>query len=255
MAGSSLVSLKEKQVVTSSLNVAKTFGKQHKHVLEAIDNLVAEISATKSSSPKLRSQMFAEGTYINRGKRYRQIFMNRDGFTLLAMGFTGYKATNFKLEYIEAFNSMEKTVATKAKDSYMIDDPVERAKRWIEEQRKTKELEEENTSMQPKAVFADAVAVSHTTILVGELAKLLKQNGIDIGQRRLFTWLRENGYLIKRKGTDWNMPTQRSMEMELFEIKEGSFAHSDGHTSITKTVKVTGKGQQYFINKFLNMSA
>lgn len=105
--------------------------------------------------------------------------------------------------------------------------------------------------LKPKALFADAVATSHTTILVGELAKILKQNGVNIGQTRLFKELREQGYLIKRKGVDWNMPTQKSMELGLFEIKETSIQHADGHVSISKTPKVTGKGQQYFINKFL----
>lgn len=104
--------------------------------------------------------------------------------------------------------------------------------------------------MQPKALFADAVAASHTSILVGELAKLLKQNGVDIGQNRLFKWLRENGYLMKA-GSSYNMPTQRSMEQELFEVKETSITHSDGHITVQKTPKVTGKGQQYFINRFL----
>lgn len=103
----------------------------------------------------------------------------------------------------------------------------------------------------PKVLFADSVAASHGSILVGELAKLLNQNGIDIGQNRLFNWLRENGYLICRKGTDYNMPTQKSMEMQLFSIKETAITHSDGHVSISKTVKVTGKGQLYFVNKFL----
>ncbi|MDE9914166.1 phage antirepressor KilAC domain-containing protein [Staphylococcus pseudintermedius] len=104
----------------------------------------------------------------------------------------------------------------------------------------------------PKIVFADAVATTKTSILVGELAKIIKQNGVNIGQRRLFEWLRQNGYLIKRKGVDYNIPTQYSMERELFEIKETTISHSDGHTSISKTPKVTGKGQQYFVNKFLN---
>lgn len=104
----------------------------------------------------------------------------------------------------------------------------------------------------PKVIFADAVSASKTSILVGDMAKLLKQNGIDIGASRLFTWLRENAYLIKRKGTDWNMPTQKSMELQLFEIKETSIAHSDGHISISKTPKITGKGQLYIINKFLS---
>ena len=103
----------------------------------------------------------------------------------------------------------------------------------------------------PKVIFADAVSASKTSILVGELAKLLKQNGINMGQNRLFDWLRINGFLIRRKGTDYNMPTQTSMEMGLFEIKETSITHSDGHISVSKTPKVTGKGQVYFINKFL----
>lgn len=112
---------------------------------------------------------------------------------------------------------------------------------------KDKQIEE----MKPKVVFADAVATSHTSILVGELAKILKQNGIDMGQKRLFAWLREKGYLIKRQGTDYNMPTQKAMELGLFEIKEGSYVNGSGVNITTKTPKITGKGQQYFINKFL----
>ena len=112
---------------------------------------------------------------------------------------------------------------------------------------KDKQIEE----MKPKALFADAVTASHTSILVGELAKILKQNGIDMGQKRLFAWLRENGFLIKRKGTDYNMPTQKAMDLGLFEIKEGSYVNGSGVNITTKTPKVTGKGQQYFINKFL----
>lgn len=117
--------------------------------------------------------------------------------------------------------------------------------------RKVEQLQLENEAMKPKALFADAVSASHTSILVGELAKLLKQNGVNMGATRLFEWLRGNGFLIKRKGTDWNMPTQLSMDMKLFEIKETTIARSDGSVSISKTAKVTGKGQQYFINKFL----
>ena len=104
----------------------------------------------------------------------------------------------------------------------------------------------------PKVLFADAVSTSHTSILVGELAKLINQNGVDIGQNRLFEWLRDNGFLIKRNGSDYNMPTQYSMDLGLFEIKERSIANPDGSVRITKTPKVTGKGQQYFINKFLS---
>lgn len=112
---------------------------------------------------------------------------------------------------------------------------------------KDKRIEE----MRPKEIFADAVSVSKTDILIGDLAKLIKQNGRDIGQKRLFSWLREKGYLIKRKGLDWNMPTQRAMEMKLFRVKETVVTHADGHTTVSKTPKVTGKGQVYFVNKFL----
>lgn len=119
----------------------------------------------------------------------------------------------------------------------------------VEEHNKAKALIEEQ---KPKVLFADSVAASHTSILVGDLAKLLHQNGAkDMGQKRLFNWLRENGYLIKRKGSDYNSPTQKAMEMGLFQIKETVVSHADGHTSVNKTTKVTGKGQQYFINKFL----
>lgn len=118
--------------------------------------------------------------------------------------------------------------------------------------KKIHKLETQIEADKPKVLFADAVSASHSSILVGDLAKLISQNGYKIGGNRLFVWLRENGYLIKRKGSDWNMPTQRSMEMKLFEIKESTITHPDGHISVSKTVKVTGKGQQYFINKFLS---
>lgn len=114
---------------------------------------------------------------------------------------------------------------------------------------KDKRIEE----MRPKEIFADAVTASKTSILVGGLAKLIKQQGIDIGQKRLFAWMRENGFLIK-SGTEKNMPTQRAMDMKLFEVKEGSFVDGNGVNRITRTTKVTGKGQVYFVNKFLNGS-
>lgn len=113
-------------------------------------------------------------------------------------------------------------------------------------------LETQVEELKPKALFADAVAASKTSILIGELAKLLNQNKVEIGGTRLFAWMRENGYLIKRKGQDWNTPTQRAMEMGLFEIKERTHSNPDGSIIISKTTKVTGKGQQYFINKFLS---
>lgn len=121
-----------------------------------------------------------------------------------------------------------------------------------EERVKRAEAEQQLEAAKPKMIFADAVSASESTVLVGELAKLLKQNGKEIGQKRLFEWLRENGYLIKQKCADYNMPTQRAMEMGLFRIKKTAINHSDGHVTVSRTVKVTGKGQQYFINKFLN---
>ncbi|WP_096636184.1 phage antirepressor [Clostridium cochlearium] len=117
-----------------------------------------------------------------------------------------------------------------------------------------KTIEERNAriqEMKPKELFANAVSTSETTILIGELAKILKGNGMDIGQNRLFERLRQDGFLIKRKGTDYNAPTQKSMELGLFRVKETAITHSDGHVTISKTTKVTGKGQQYFIDYFL----
>ena len=122
----------------------------------------------------------------------------------------------------------------------------------LKEERAAKErLQLEATENKPKVIFADAVSVSEGTILIGELAKILKGNGIEIGQNRLFEKLRQDGYLIKRKGTDYNAPTQRAMDLGLFRVKETAITHSDGHVTISKTTKVTGKGQQYFINLFL----
>lgn len=117
------------------------------------------------------------------------------------------------------------------------------------------EIKKENEEMKPQALFAKSVTTSSTTILVGELAKILRGNGVNIGANRLFKWLRENGYLISRKGTDYNMPTQKSMDLGLFKIKETAITHSNGSVSISKTPKVTGKGQQYFVNKFLTVPA
>lgn len=125
------------------------------------------------------------------------------------------------------------------------------AQRTIERKNeKIKQLEVKVENDRPKVLFAEAVETSKNSILIGDLAKIIKQNGYDIGQKRLFAWLRDNGYLIKRAGSDYNMPTQKSMNLKLFEIKETAITHSDGHISINKTVKVTGKGQIYFINLF-----
>lgn len=129
---------------------------------------------------------------------------------------------------------------------------IQLATQLKEEKEQRKQLEAKVEQDKPKVLFADSVSASKSSILVGELAKILKQNGVDTGQFRLFAWLRENGYLIKREGSDYNMPTQRSAEMGLFEVKQTIITHSDGHITTNKTPKVTGKGQVYFINKFMN---
>ena len=129
------------------------------------------------------------------------------------------------------------------------DDPVAAARAWADEVEARRQAQKQIEADRPKVLFADAVATAKTSILIGELAKLIKQNGYDIGQKRLFNFLREKGYLIKRKGIDYNMPTQKSMNLGLFEIKERTINHTD-HVEIVKTTKVTGKGQIYFINLF-----
>lgn len=129
---------------------------------------------------------------------------------------------------------------------------IQLATQLKEEKEQRKRLEVKVEQDRPKVLFAESVSASKTSILVGELAKILKQNGVNTGQTRLFAWMRENGYLIKRRGNDYNMPTQRVMEMKLFEVKETSVTHSDGHISVNKTPKVTGKGQVYFVNKIMN---
>lgn len=128
---------------------------------------------------------------------------------------------------------------------------IQLATQLKEEQAQRKALEQRVEADRPKVLFADAVETSQTSILIGDLAKLIKQNGVDIGQKRLFAWMRDNGYLIK-SGNSTNMPTQRSMDMKLFEVKERSISNPDGSVRVTKTTKVTGKGQTYFINIFLN---
>lgn len=140
-------------------------------------------------------------------------------------------------------------------DDELLERAVMVAQRKIAERDKAiAEKDAKIREMRPKEVFADAVAVSRTSILVGDLAKLIAQNGVDIGQKRLFAWMRDNGYLIKRKGSDWNMPTQYSMKLKLFEVKESTVSNPDGSVRITRTTKVTGKGQGYFINKFLDQN-
>lgn len=152
------------------------------------------------------------------------------------------KVRQYLIDLEKAWNTPEQVMARALKI----------ADRRIEELKHSNHLLEQKIEAdKPKTIFADAVSTSHTSILIGDLAKLICQNGVQIGQKRLFEWLRENGYLIKRKGSDWNMPTQKSMEMGLFEIKESTHINGNGCNVTTRTPKATGKAQIYFINKFL----
>ncbi len=148
----------------------------------------------------------------------------------------GKEVRQYFIQVEKDFNSPEKIMARALK---IADRKIIKLEATIEEQR-------------PKVIFANAVSASHTSILVGDFAKLMRQNGLNFGQNRMFAWLRENGYLISRKGNSWNMPTQKAMDLGLFEIKETTINHSDGHISINKTPKITGKGQLYFADKLLN---
>lgn len=184
-------------------------------------------------------------------------FIPENVFYRLAM-----KAKNETAERFQAKVADEIIPSIRRHGAYMTDNALEKAltdpdfgirllTELKAEREKRKALEADMEAAAPKVLFADAVSASHTTILIGELAKLLKQNGVEIGQNRLFSFLRENGYLIRRSGADFNMPTQRSMDMGLFRVKERTVSEPSGSTRITKTTLVTGKGQQYFVNLFL----
>lgn len=231
--------------VTTSLLVAEKFEKSHRHVLDSIDELVRGV-AEKSAD------LFYETTYIHpqNNQEYRMYVMTRDGFTLLAMGFTGSRALQFKLDFIEAFNKMEQIIKTSFQLPQTYADALRQLAEQVEENDRQQKLLIEQ---KPKVIFADAVATSTQSCLIGELAKILRQNGIEIGQNRLFDWLRANGYLC-RYGEKYNQPTQKAMEMELFEVKKTSITKPNGTILITATTKVTGKGQVYFVNKLLKAS-
>ena len=234
------------ELVVSSRQVAENFGKEHSKVIRSIEG-IANFGDTQG--------MFHKASYVNEqnGQEYKEYLMNRDGFSLLVMGFTGKEAMEWKIKYIEAFNAMEKKLS---KPQLTLTEQMAQgllaAQQLLSE--KNKQVEHLTATIEqqkPKVIFADAVSASKTSILIGDLAKLIRQNGVEVGQKRLFEWLRQNGWLMK-SGNSKNMPTQRGMEMKLFEVKEGSYVDSNGVNVVTKTTKVTGKGQQYFVNVFLN---
>lgn len=226
-----------------SREVAEMVGKEHKNIIRDIRGYLEEFSQLNFEP----SDFFRESTYKRRGKEYPCYLITKEGCEFIAHKLTGVKGTEFTAKYIKRFHEMENIIKEHVpQGKELLALAVLEAQKTIEEQ--TAQIEE----MKPHAVLGQAITIANTSILVGDLAKILRQNGVNIGAQRLFGWMRENGYLIKRKGTDWNLPTQRSMDMGLFEIKESVHIDGNGCNKINRTPKVTGKGQQYFVNKFLN---
>lgn len=225
------------KLVTDSRNVAEVFGKRHDNVLRDIESIKKDVLNFE--------EMFFEGTMPDSyGREQKVYFMNRDGFTLLAMGFTGTEAMQFKLKYINAFNEMEKVWNSPeqimARALKVADNTINSLKR------ENQFLIECNAEMKPKAQFADAITASDDCILIREMATILTQNGVETGERKLYQSLREEGYICKGS----TKPTQKAMNMGLFEITERPI--DVGYTTkLSQTTKVTPKGQQFFINKFL----
>ena len=239
------------QVLASSREIAERFGKGHKDVLESIRNLTAENSAVKN--------MFKSSQYINsRGRTYDEFLMNRDGFSLLAMGFTGKKALEWKLKYIAAFNEMEQrlksgnqlTEEEKLKLQLFSKDAAEVAyahNRLVE--MATKPLEEKIEKQKPLVEFANKVSDSSNVIDMGKMAKLLKDEHINIGRNRLFQWLRQKEILMTN-----NIPYQRYIDAGYFQVKESTYETPFG-TKTQQTTYVTGKGQLYITEKLRIESA
>ena len=219
-----------------------------KDVAEWIEHSKPSIMVdTVDEDEKLRETIFTSG-------QNREVwFLTENGLYEVLMQSRKPLAKEFKKKVKEILKSIRKHGLYATDQLLNNPDFAIAAFQALKEERARKQaLEAQIEADRPKVLFADAVSASHTSILVGDLAKLISQNGFKIGANRLFSWLRDNGYLIKKRGVSWNMPTQKSMELGLFEIKETNIQHADGHISINKTSKVTGKGQQYFINKFLD---
>lgn len=233
--------------VTDSVKVARVFEKQHKNVMKSIRNIL------RSAQNLANQKWFAETTYTDaQGKRQPMFLMNRDGFSLLTMSLTGEKAMAFKVAFIEQFNRMEQAIKELAPATPAIPQTFAQALRLAAEQAETIEAQQKQLEAQaPKVAFATAIINSPSSCGIDELAKLLKQNGVDMGEIRLFQWLREKGYLCNL-GTARNQPTQKALEMGLFELKPQTWTNpkTDEVMTTTRTM-VTGKGKEYFINKFL----
>lgn len=244
-----LVKVVNNQLVTDSRQVAKAFGKRHDHVMRDINSLVKGLPKNGDTQ-----QMFFKASYTNEQnmQTYPMYYMNRDGFSLLVMGFTGPEALEWKIKYINAFNEMEKKLQESSSPALPdFSDPVIAARAWADQYEARRKAEKAIEENKPKVVLAESIEVSDTDISIGALAKILKQNGVDIGRNRLYSWMRENGYLIKT-AKSWNQPKQIYMDAGYFRITETVHDSGYGYTpKIYITTYVTGKGQKYFINKFL----
>ena len=233
--------------VTDSVKVARVFEKQHKNVMKSIRNILG------SAQNLANQKWFAETTYTDaQGKRQPMFLMNRDGFSLLTMSLTGEKAMAFKVAFIEQFNRMEQAIKELAPATPAIPQTFAQALRLAAEQAETIEAQQKQLEAQaPKVAFATAIINSPSSCGIDELAKLLKQNGVDMGEIRLFQWLRDNDYLCS-VGTARDQPTQKALDMGLFELKPQTWTNpkTDEVMTTTRTM-VTGKGKEYFINKFL----
>ena len=231
-------------LVTTSNRVASELCVEHKNLIRKIDEYVE-----KFGSSKLRHEFYAESTYKNRGKEYRNYLITEKGIAQLIGGYSSAVSKAFELNvaYINKFEEMKKALQNKFKAPTSFKEALKLA---LEQQERIEELELQEKENKPKVLLAESISSSEDLILIRELAKIITQNGFKTGEQRLFSWLRENGFLIKKHGTDYNMPTQKAIEMGLFRVVERTVVNGK-ETKISKTTKVTGKGQQYFVNKFL----
>lgn len=233
--------------VVDSREVAAMIGKSHAHLMRDIAGYAQIIEKSDESKFGLVDFFISNSYQDEKGETRPCYLLTKKGCDMVANKMTGEKGVLFTAAYVTAFEKMREQIAAPA----LPKDYPSALRALADAEEKRLALQAKSEADAPKVLFADAVATAKTSILVGELAKLLKQNGVDIGQNRLFEYLRSHGYLIRRNGTDYNMPTQKAMEQGLFEIKETVVAHADGHTDTKKTPKITGKGQQYFVEHFL----
>lgn len=223
--------------VTDSIKVAGVFGKQHKNIIQAIRNLLG------SAENSAHARWFYESTYLDaQGKKRPMFIMNRDGFSLLAMGLNGAKALQFKVAFIDQFNKMEEVVKQVVQQAQpTLPATFAEALRLAAEQaEKIEEQQRQIEAERPRVLFSQAVETSQDSILIGELAKLICQNGVDIGEKRLFAWLRSSGYLCQQ-GERYNQPTQKALEKGLFELRKVTINVGD-HTQGTNNDKGNGQG-------------